>query len=303
MSQARVYLVDASIYVFRAWHVYDGERFIDSDGNPRNAVFGFCEFLQQLTQLKRPQYLACAFDASQTNSYRKALYPAYKANREPAPEELRQQFALCRQFCRAVGIPEYGSDRYEADDLIGTLAARLRNTGFAITVISADKDLTQLVIGDNDHWWDFARGTVLDRHGVRRLWGVHPEQIADMLAIAGDKVDNIPGIPGIGYKLAAKVLQKYPCIDSIIDNLDSIASMKFRGAARVQALLRAHQGLLPLNRQLTAIVTDVNCNIDNNLSWQFVENEGFEEFMATMPGGDYLRQRWLALSDEHQEST
>ncbi len=295
MTQARAYLIDASIYIFRAWHVYDGERFTDQDGNPRNAVFGFCEFLHQLARQTQPRHLACAFDASQTNSYRKELYPAYKANREPAPEELKQQFALCREFCRATGIPEYGSDRYEADDLIGTLASRLRAQGFAITVISADKDLTQLVIGEQDVWWDFARGTMLDRHGVRRHWGVQPEQIADMLAISGDKVDNIPGVPGIGYKLAAKVLQKYPCIDSIIDNLDDIARMKFRGAARVQALLRAHQALLPLNKQLTSIVTDVSCEIQDNLSWQFTPSDMLDQFLASMPAADFLRQRWHGL--------
>src|SRR5690606_2708554 len=103
----------------------------------------------------------------------------------------------------------FGSDRYEADDIIASLAACLRQRGYAVTVVSADKDLAQLVQAEDDAWWDFARGVILDREGVRRRFGVAPEQIADLLALSGDKVDNIDGVPGVGYKLAAKLLQKY----------------------------------------------------------------------------------------------
>ena len=148
------------------------------------------------------------FDSSQTESYRRELYPDYKANRPPAPPELKQQFERCRAFCQAVGIPAFGSNRYEADDIIGSLASYFREQGFAITVVSADKDLTQLILGEEDAWWDFARGTVLNRRGVEKQFGVKPEQIPDMLALSGDKIDNIPGIPGVGYTTASKILKK-----------------------------------------------------------------------------------------------
>jgi 5'-3' exonuclease len=128
---------------------------------------------------------APAFDASQRDSFRKEIYPDYKANREPAPEQLKYQFALCRDFCRAVGISQFSSERFEADDIIGSLAQRYRQQGHPITVVSADKDLTQLVLGDSDQWWDFARGTVLNAQGVKKHFGVLPGQIADMLGEQG----------------------------------------------------------------------------------------------------------------------
>ncbi|MDH5766630.1 MAG: flap endonuclease, partial [Gammaproteobacteria bacterium] len=229
MSKPRAYLIDASIYIFRAWHVYD-DSITDIDGNPTNAVYGFSEFLYQLIQQKQPEYIACAFDEHQTNSYRCEIFPEYKANRPPAPEELILQFDYCRDFCRAVGIPNFGSNRYEADDIIGTLASRLRNEGYDLTIVSADKDLTQLVLGEKDAWWDFARGTVLNHKGVEKHWGVKPHQIADLLALSGDKVDNIPGIPGVGYKMASNLLKKFPDVETILENIEKISDMKFRGS-------------------------------------------------------------------------
>src|SRR5690606_26403065 len=110
MSLPRVYLIDSSIYIFRAWYIFNTS-IIDRDGKPANAVFGFTDFLYQLIAQKKPQHIACAFDASQTASYRRELFPEYKANREPAPDDLKHQFARCREFCRAVGIMEFGSDR------------------------------------------------------------------------------------------------------------------------------------------------------------------------------------------------
>ena len=182
MPQPRAYLIDSSIYIFRAWYVYD-EAITDSQGNPSNAVFGFTDFLYQLIRQKKPEFIACAFDSSQTDSYRKELYPAYKANRDPAPEELKAQFQHCRNFCEALGIAHFGSDRFEADDIIGSLAHRLREQGMAVTIVSADKDLAQLVLGEEDAWWDFARGKVLNHRGVEQHFGVKPAQIADMLAL------------------------------------------------------------------------------------------------------------------------
>jgi DNA polymerase I len=291
----RVYLIDASIYIFRAWHVYE-TGIIDRDGRPANAVFGFGEFLYQFLNQQKPAHVACAFDTAQTESYRRALYPAYKANREPAPEELKHQFARCREFCRAVGIAEFGSERFEADDIIGSLAARYRNDGFAVTVVSADKDLTQLVIGDEDQWWDFARGTQLDRHGVYRQFGVWPQQIADMLALSGDKIDNIPGIPGVGFATAAKILQKFPTIESVLDNSEGIAAMKFRGAARVQALVAKHGHILPLNKRLTTVVTDMEFPEPPALRWRGVDRDAFTALTAQLALGRALQQRWLSLA-------
>ncbi len=292
----RAYLIDSSIYIFRAWHVFD-DAITDIDGNPTNAVYGFSEFLYQLFEQKQPDYIACAFDAHQTNSYRCEIYPEYKANRPPAPEELITQFRYCREFCRAMGIPEFGSNRFEADDIIGTLATRLRNEGYDITIVSADKDLTQLVLGERDAWWDFARGNVLNAKGIEKQFGVRPEKIADMLALAGDKVDNIPGIPGVGNKMASNLLQKYNDVEDIIENIEHISKMKFRGSARIQNLVEEHQQLLPTNKRLTEIVTDaVFDNHEQHIQWQGIPDEdAFHQLFDQLNVSDQRRQRWLKL--------
>jgi len=294
MSRPRAYLIDSSIYIFRAWYVYD-DSITDSNGNPSNAVFGFSDFLYQLIQQKKPEFIACAFDASQTDSYRKGLYPEYKASREPAPEELKVQFQHCRNFCRAVGIAEFGSDRFEADDIIGSLAHRLREQGMAVTIVSADKDLTQLVLGEEDAWWDFARGNVLNSRGVEKQFGVRPDQIADLLALTGDKVDNIPGIPGVGYTTASRILQKFPSVEAVLDNIEEIAAMKFRGATRVQALVNAHKEMLPLNKLLTTVVTDMDFDEEPNLSWNGINAEALREISDLLALSDTMHQRWLNL--------
>lgn len=291
----RAYLIDASIYIFRAWYVYD-EAITDIDGNPTNAVYGFSEFLYQLIQQEKPQYIACAFDDHQTESYRREIYSEYKANRPPAPEELVLQFDYCKRFTRAAGIPTFGSNRYEADDIIGTLATRLREQGYAVTILTADKDLTQLILGNDDIWWDFARNNTLNNKGVEKHWGVKPEQIADLLALSGDKIDNIPGIPGVGYKMASNLLNKYADVETILQNIEHISKMKFRGSARIQNLVEEHQHLLPTNKKLTTIVT--NAVFDNHLDdirWQGINAEDFHKLLDQLNAGQQRRQRWLEI--------
>ncbi len=292
----RAYLIDSSIYIFRAWHVFD-DAITDIDGNPSNAIYGFTEFLYQLIEQRQPEYIACAFDAHQTNSYRREIYPEYKANRDPAPDALRAQFRYCREFCRAMGIAEFGSNRFEADDIIGTLATRLRKEGFDITLVSADKDLTQLVLGERDAWWDFARGNVLNYKGVQKQFGVVPEKVADMLALAGDKVDNIPGIPGVGYKMASNLLNKFNDVEDILENINNISKMKFRGSARIQNLVEEHQALLPTNKRLTEIVTDaIFDNHEQSILWHGIpDKDNLHALFDQLNVAEQRRKRWLQL--------
>lgn len=292
----RAYLIDSSIYIFRAWHVFD-EAITDIDGNASNAIYGFTEFLYQLIEQKQPEFIACAFDAHQTNSYRREIFPEYKANRQPAPAELKAQFHYCREFCRALGIAEFGSNRFEADDIIGTLAHRLRQEGFDITIVSADKDLTQLILGEHDAWWDFARGNVLNHKGVLKTFGVQPEKIADLLALAGDKVDNIPGIPGVGYKMASNLLSKFEDVDDIIKNIENISKMKFRGSARIQNLVNEHQALLPTNKRLTEIVVDaIFDNHMDSIQWQGIPDKTtLNHLFDQLNVSEQRKRRWLAI--------
>jgi len=293
-TNKRAYLVDSSIYIFRGWHVYP-EHMTDIDGNPSNAVYGFTEFLLELIQLEQPEYIACAFDAKQTNSYRREIFQEYKANRPPAPEELKRQFKYCRDFCRAAGIADYSSNRYEADDIIGTLATRLRDEGYAITIISADKDLAQL-IRPGDIWWDFARDKIMHYRDVEKTFGVNPELIADLLALSGDAVDNIPGIPGIGYKMASNLLKKYPGIEHILDDTHKISEMKFRGSARIQRLVEEHKHMLPMTKQLTTIVTDADFKgPKKDLRWHGVDETALHTMFDHLDAGPGRRERWLRL--------
>ncbi len=255
MPENPVWLIDASIYVFRPWFVRQ-PIVLDRAGNPVNAVLGFLRFIYNLLQTEQPQCIAFAFDISLQTSTRKAIYPAYKANRTPAPAELKMQFQLCRDFLDALGIVQVANPYFEADDVIGTWAKQQRAIGNACMIISGDKDLAQLV-NDGDIWWDYGKRAPLPPGGVKKAFGVWPAQIPDQLAIAGDEADNIPGIPGIGMSTAAKLLQKFSSTDILLSRIPEIGQMKTRGAKRLQALVEEHQATVRLARQLTGIYCDV----------------------------------------------
>lgn len=255
-----VYLIDASVYIFRAWFsVPDDMR--DGDGNPTNALYGFTRFLADFLEYEAPEQIAVAFDESLARSYRNDIYPDYKANREPAPPELDRQFKQCRRMARALGLKEAASDVYEADDIIGTLAMDARELGVPCTIVSRDKDLTQL-LSPSDCFWDFAGNRRLHYDDIPGAFGVYPEQIADLLALAGDSVDNIPGVPGVGKKTAAALLNHFGTLDVVYANLDRVAEVNVRGAAKLAQRLAEHRDIAMISRQLTLIPSDVPLHFD-----------------------------------------
>lgn len=260
MSPRPLYLVDASLYVFRAWHSIPNE-FTDADGWPTNAVHGFARFLLELVERTRPQHIAIAFDEALDSCFRNGLYPAYKANRDPAPDELRRQFAHCKALCLALGFAVLAHREYEADDLIGSALARQRALGFRGVIVSADKDLSQL-LGEHDEQWDYARDQRWNAAGVKARHGVHAHQVADYLALTGDAVDNIPGVPGIGAKTAAVLLAHFGSLDALLARVDEVAFLRIRGAAGIAARLREHRGQALLWRQLTTIALDAPLPFD-----------------------------------------
>lgn len=249
-----LYLVDASLYVFRAWHSMPDE-FRDTEGWPTNAVHGFARFLAELIERERPRYIAIAFDEALDSCFRHRLYPAYKANRAPAPDELRRQFAHCKALCRVLGLPVLADHEYEADDLIGSAVRAGRARGHRAVIVSADKDLSQLLQGE-DAQWDFAKGVRWTAAGVKARHGVDAHQLADYLALCGDAVDNIPGVPGIGCKTAASLLHHFGSLDALLERSDEIRFLRFRGAAQAGARLRQHAADALLYRQLTTIACD-----------------------------------------------
>jgi len=254
MTAPTLYLVDASLYVFRAWHSMPDE-FHDADGWPTNAVHGFARFLLELLERERPRHIAIAFDESLDSCFRNAIYPAYKANRDPAPPELRRQFAWCKALCKAVGLVTLAHTDYEADDLIGTAVHVGRRDGFRSVIVSADKDLSQLLQAD-DEQYDFAKAVRWKADGVKARHGVHAQQIADYLALTGDAVDNIPGITGIGAKSAAILLAHFQSLDALLARIDEVPFLRLRGAAGMATRLREQREHALLWRQLTTIALD-----------------------------------------------
>lgn len=249
-----LYLVDASLYVFRAWHAMP-DQFHDAQGWPTNAVHGFARFLVELAERERPSHIVVAFDEALDGCFRHALYPAYKGNREPAPAELRRQFAHCRALCAALGFNVLGHRHYEADDLIGGALHAARPLGLRGVTVSADKDLSQL-LWEHDEQWDFARGVRWGMAGVKGRHGVEAHQLADYLALCGDAIDNIPGITGIGAKTAAILLAHFGSLDALLARCDEVAFLRMRGAAQLAVRLREQREHALLWRQLTTIALD-----------------------------------------------
>ena len=248
------YLIDASVYVFRAYYSMPDDM-VDGEGNPVNALYGFCRFLGDFMEQVNPEYVAVLFDESLSKSFRTEIYPEYKANRDPAPEELKRQFALCRRFTRALGLMEWGSPRYEADDLIGTLVEHGRSVNRPSTIVTRDKDLAQLLTKE-DIFWDFAGRGKIGYEKVPEVFGVWPEQIADFLALAGDAVDNIKGVPGVGKKTATVLLERFGSLESIYENLDQVHEVNVRGSKTLGEKLDTHKEDAMLARRLTGIACD-----------------------------------------------
>lgn len=248
------YLIDASVYIFRAYYSMPDDM-VDDDGNPVNALYGFCRFLGDFMEQVRPEHVAVLFDESLSSSFRTEIYPAYKANRDPAPPELRRQFGQCRRFTRALGLLECAHPRYEADDLIGSLVSEGRAAGIPSTVVTRDKDLAQL-ISKQDVFWDFAGKGKVGYDQIPDYFGVWPEQIADFLALAGDSVDNIKGVPGVGRKTAIALLEHFGSLDDLYANLDSVHEVNVRGARTLGARLENHKEDAMLARRLTGIACD-----------------------------------------------
>lgn len=286
-----VHLIDASIYVFRAWYSMP-DAFSDPSGRPTNAVYGYARFLCEFLEETGSRHTAVAFDESLASSFRNELYPDYKANREPAPPELERQFAWCKDLTRSLGLPVYVDDRYEADDLIASLAGCWRERGHPVCVVTGDKDLAQLVRGPGDAWWDFARRNRLDADGVVERFGVRPEQIADFLALTGDAVDNIPGVPGIGPKTASALLGHFETLDGLYDRLDELQFLKLRGAKSLIPRLRQHSDTVRMARQLTGLEAVIDrVEADPAVERRRPDADALDALLDGLGFGQTLRQR------------
>jgi len=246
MSESPFILVDGSSYLFRAFHALPPLE--NSKGEPTGALVGVINMIRKLINEYQPSHMAVVFDAP-GKTFRDDLYPEYKAHRPPTPQELKNQIAPLHEAVRAMGLPLLVVEGVEADDVIGTLARQAAAEGRHTLISTGDKDMAQLV-DEHVTLINTMSDTVTDEAGVMDKFGVRPDQIIDYLALMGDKVDNIPGVPKCGPKTAAKWLAEFDTLDGVVANADSIKG-------KIGEALREHLGELPLSRQLTTIKTDV----------------------------------------------
>jgi len=271
-----VHLIDASPYIFRAW--FSLPEMEDPAGRPVSAVRGFAEFLLRYLVEQAPTHVACTFDESLNTSFRNDLYPPYKAQRELPPKELEDQLVGCQRVARAVGVPTFVDDRYEADDLIATLLAPLAEQGHRGVVVTSDKDLAQLVTEDVE-MYDFAKDVRFGPAEVREKFGVEPGQIPDYLGLAGDAVDNIPGVRGVGAKTAAALLGSFADLDELYAGLERVAEVGVRGARTLGAKLEAARDEALLSRTLATVSTEAPASATlDDLAWSGVPREAREVF-------------------------
>ncbi len=252
-SGDHVYLIDGSTYIFRAYHALPPLS-RKSDGLPVGAVSGFCNMLNKLLRDAAqgddaPTHLAVIFDYS-SKSFRNEIYPEYKAHRPEAPEDLRPQFGIIRQATRAFNVPCIEMEGYEADDLIATYAQQAEAAGATVKIVSSDKDLMQLIT-DKIVMYDQMKDKVVAAEDVVEKFGVPPEKMIDLQAMAGDSVDNVPGVPGIGVKTAAQLLDEYGNLDELLARAGEIKQNK----RRENLIEFADQARL--SRELVTLKTDV----------------------------------------------
>ena len=246
MADADLVLIDGSSYLYRAYHALP--KLSNSAGEPTGALHGVLSMINKLVREEPAKHIAVVFDAP-GKTFRDELYAEYKANRPPMPDDLREQIEPLIEAVGAMGLPLLRIEGVEADDVIGTLCRRCVEQGLNVLVSTGDKDMAQLV-NDKVTLVNTMTGQVLDRDGVKKKFDVFPEQVVDYLALVGDSSDNIPGVPRVGAKTAAKWLNQYPTADDIIENADDIGG-------KVGESLREHIEQLRLSRELATIRQDV----------------------------------------------
>lgn len=282
-----VYLLDASIYIFRAYFALRGD-WQARNGLPTHALIGYAGFLARLLA-DRPPCIVAAFDESLGSCFRHAIHPGYKARRALPDEALAFQLNACRELTRLLGITDLASPEFEADDLLASAAWHAHAAGLACTVLSRDKDLGQLLAHADDRLWDFPDGEPLDPAAWTAHHGIRPQQLPELLALTGDAIDDIPGVPGIGRRTAQALLAEYPDAESVLVAAPAIAASGLRGASRIAALLQQHQHTVRLARRLTGLREDALAHsprfarepVDAHALGEFAREHGLGERLTT----------------------
>jgi len=286
-----VHLVDGHVYIFRAYHSMPALE--APDGTPTGAVRGYASTLVKYLTEQQATHVGVCFDFG-LESFRNDILPAYKSSRGLPPDDLEPQFELCGELTRALGVRTYEQERYEADDLLATLATQLASRVEQVVIVTSDKDLMQLVREDGRivlH--DLAKGVTLDADGVREKFGVSPDQIPDYLALVGDAVDDLPGVPGIGPRTAAAALQAFGSIDHIPADPRAWEGVPVRGAARAAAAFAAHRAQALQVRELATVEREVpglRAKL-SDLAWGGALRAETDAFFERLGWGAGLRDR------------
>ncbi len=268
----RIVLVDGSSYLYRAFHAMPN--LANSKGEPTGAVYGIVNMLRRLLREQDTPYFVVVFDAP-GKTFRDRLYKEYKANRPPMPDDLRSQIEKVHAVIKALGLPLLSISDVEADDVIGTLARAASNHDMEAFIVSGDKDLAQLV-GPGVTMCDSMKDVIYDEQGVQEKFGVPPDRIIDFLALVGDTSDNIPGVPKVGPKTAARWLMDYGSLDALVEQADSVSG-------KVGENLRASLDQLALSRELATIKCDVPLE------------HGPDALMVSAPDDEALRKLYADL--------
>jgi DNA polymerase-1 len=281
MAEARptLYLIDGSGYIFRAFHALP--HLSNSRGLPTNATYGFIRMLLKLLKEARPTHIAVVFDSAR-KTFRDELFESYKATRPETPSDLLQQIPYIYRAVDQFRIPRLVIDGYEADDVIGTLAVRAARDGFNAVIVTGDKDFMQLV-SPNITMWDTMFGKRTGTREVRDRFGVEPRALVDVMALMGDAIDNVKGVPGVGEKTASALMQSYGSLEALFSGLDKLEQTKIRGAKKLAGVLAAHQHEVELARKLVRVDTDVALDFQpEDLSWPGIDEKGVADLLREL---------------------
>lgn len=283
-------LIDGTAYLFRGY--YSVRAMQAPDGTPTNAIVGLGNALARLLKDRDPSHVAVAFDAGRF-TFRNRIDPQYKANRGDPPEDLVPQFDLAQQLTEAMGLATVCVPDYEADDVLATLTEIVRERELGVTLVSGDKDLGQLLT-EGVRLLDLAKATEYGADDMPERLGVRAEQIVDLLALAGDSSDNIPGVRGVGPKAATALLAHFDDLDAIYAGLDDVPGLPVRGAKSLRAKLEEFREDAERSRTLATVRRDVPLGLEiEDLEWEGADPDALMEFVAAWGlGGLADRVRW-----------
>ena len=254
----RLFLVDGSAYIFRAYFAMPP---LSNDaGLPTNAIFGFTSMMLKFLKQHQPEYVAVALDAGR-ETFRNELFTDYKGNRPEAPADLIPQFPYIRRVLQSLNLAVLELAGYEADDIIATLCSKFSGAEIETIVVSSDKDLMQLV-QNGVKLFDSAKDRWIGLDQVKEKFGVDPARVIDVMGLMGDSVDNIPGVKGIGEKTAIALIQQFESLENLYERLSEVEKMKLRGAARIRTILEQGKESAFLSRALATVKADVPIDIE-----------------------------------------